>query len=93
MTFAEERAPSLEENLKDDTDADMAYQLPPPTWWTKEAPHKMTNCSIPREEAGTILGEGDADLECPQSLEPHLQKLLSREEPPWWALRWEAACH
>ena len=80
-TFAKERALSLEENLEHDTNVDVAYWLPPLTWLTKEVPHKMAKWSIPRDEAGTILGKGDADLEYPPPLKPHLQHLLSGEEP------------
>ena len=82
-----ERAPSLEESLKCDTEADVAYWLPPTLWQTKEVLHKMANWSRPCEEAGTILGEGGADLECPPPLEPHLQQLLDGEEPSLAVLR------
>ena len=41
----------------------------------------MADWSRPREEAVTTPGQGDVDLKCPPPLKPHLQQLLSREEP------------
>ena len=81
MTFAKERAPSPEDNPEHDSNADMAYWLPLPMWLTKEVLHKKVDWSRPREEAGTILDEGDVDLKCPLPLRPHLQELLGGEEP------------
>ena len=81
VTFSDKRAPSLEESPKHDIKTDEAYPLPPPTWQTREAANKMANWLRPREEARTIPGKGDADLKCPLPLEPHLQQLLSGEEP------------
>ena len=71
----------------------MAYQLPQPMWQTEEAPHKEANWLRFREEAGTILVEGDLDLEHPSSLEPHLQELWGWGGvlPTGWVLRQEMA--
>ena len=82
VTFIEERAPLLtEESPKCDAEADEAYWLPLLMWQAEEAPHEEADWLRPREEAGTILDEGDVDLECPLPLEPHLQELLDGEEP------------
>ena len=40
VTFAKGIAPSPEESPKCEAGADVAYQLPLPTWQPEEAPHK-----------------------------------------------------
>ena len=81
VTFAKGRAPSLtDERSECDARVDVAHQLPPLTWQTEEVPFKEADWLMPRGEAGTILAEGDEDLESPPPLKPHLEQLLGIEE-------------
>ena len=82
MTFAEGRAPlPTEESPEHDARVDEVHLLLPPMWQTVEAPFKEAIWLRPRGEAGTMLAEGDKDLESPPPLEPHLKQLLGEKEP------------
>ena len=70
-----------EESLRCNVEDDMAYRVSLPMWQLEEVPYEQADWLRARGEAGTILVEEDVHLECPPPLEPHLQKLLSGEEP------------
>ena len=79
VTFPEERAPFPGENPECNAALDMAYQLPPPMWWTEEALHKMANLVTTKGRGWDHSGWGG----CGSQIFP-APEIPPPATPEWW---------